>query len=452
MEYGSLADQKRVAESLRKRIEQAQPWVKEYAMYETLESLLKGEEPHQTWWEAIPPGPAMEVFQALRDALPYGAARVKKVFESLTKMEVNQWLGDLRSRPRPIRPGIEVEKQKEEEDTRFKTGKNGKKVIVRVSEDDIDLLPDREDLIKDILEKGTVSMIYGPAGTGKTFNALHIAYCVAHGVNWFGREVAKGKVWYINTEGGRGLKPRIAAWRKEYKRGKTPNIEFITWPVHLKEHSRELLDTVEEADEKPDLLVVDNYSMCATGTNQNDQMEVTRTLMVLHEIAQAYGCHCLLVHHSNWTGKVNGSAAFRNHVDTMLDLSHPSKESPIILHSEKDRDGAGFADIHLELKIVSPYAHPITGEDITSCVVVTSDAPVTDGLAPKQRQCLDLHFDGMTFAEWYQIVKDNISMSEKTLIRYKDLFLDKGLLVKTEVDGKHPIYHKKLSERGMEDE
>src|SRR2546423_1029534 len=160
---------------------------------------------------------------------------------------------------------IGVPGSEEETDRRFRTGKNGKKVIVRFTEDDIDALPDKEDLIKDILERATVSMIYGPAGTGKTFNALHIAYCVAHGVPWFGHEVKQGKIWYINTEGGRGLKPRTAAWRKEYKRGKTSNIEFITWPVHLKDHSQELLDTIEEADEKPILLVVDNYSMCAAG-------------------------------------------------------------------------------------------------------------------------------------------------------------------------------------------
>src|SRR5256885_6581622 len=145
-------------------------------------------------------------------------------------------------------------------------------------QDDIDALPDIEYLIGNTLQACGVSMIFGPSGTGKTFNALNIAYCIAHGIHWFGRPVKQGKVWYINTEGGHGLKLRTAAWRKECGRGKTPNIEFITWPVQLKDHYRELLDTLEEADEKPSLLIVDNYSMCAVGTNQNDQMEVTQAL------------------------------------------------------------------------------------------------------------------------------------------------------------------------------
>ncbi len=390
------------------------------------------------------PMPTIEEVNVLSGDYRAMAAELRRI--RMDGTQDNFWIVyDTFAKDKPLlkewRPLVETPGTSTETDPRFKTGKNGKRVIVRITEDEIEQLPDKEDLIKDILEKGTVSMIYGPAGTGKTFNALHIAYCVAHGVPWFGHEAAKGKVWYINTEGGRGLKPRIAAWRKEYKRGKSSNIEFITWPVHLKEHSRELLDTVEEADEKPDLLVVDNYSMCATGTNQNDQMEVTRTLMVLHEIAQNYGCHCLLVHHSNWTRKVNGSAAFRNHVDTMLDLSRPSKESPIILRSEKDRDGAGFADIHLELKIVSPYAHPVTGEDITSCVVITSDAPVQDDLSPKQRQCLDLLCDGLTLTEWFALVKDNTNIASiRTLERYRDVFETKMIIERKEAQGKHDTY------------
>ena len=287
-------------------------------------------------------GPYPRLAKMLREARMDGTEEdFSTVYDTLSREHTN--LKDWRSM-------IGVPGTEEEADRRFKTGKTGKKVIVRLTEDDIDALPDKEHLIKDVLEKATVSMIYGPAGTGKTFNALHIAYCIAHGVPWFGHESVQGRVWYINTEGGRGLKPRIAAWRKEYRRGKTGNIEFITWPVHLKEHSQELLDTVDESDEKPSLLVVDNYSMCATGTNQNDQMEVTRTLMVLHEIAQAYGCHCLLVHHSNWTGKVNGSAAFRNHVDTMLDLSKPSQDGPIVLRCEKQRDGEDGWTKQLEVK------------------------------------------------------------------------------------------------------
>src|SRR2546423_243115 len=332
----------------------------------------------------------------------------------------------------------------EQNDHRFKIGKNGKKVIIRYTEDDIDALPDIEYLIGNTLQACGVSMIFGPSGTGKTFNALNIAYCIAHGIHWFGRPVKQGKVWYINTEGGHGLKLRTAAWRKECGRGKTPNIEFITWPVQLKDHYRELLDTLEEADEKPSLLIVDNYSMCAVGTNQNDQMEVTQALMVLHEISQRYGCHCMIVHHANWTGKVNGSAAFRNHVDTMIDLSHPSKESPIVLSCNKQRDAEQFADIHLELKVIPLYAHPETGETITSCVVVPSDAPLKNDLNPKQRQCLDLLVSGLTLGEWCKFVEDaNVGVSRRTLERFRDLFEEKGLIERKENQGKHDTYIKK---------
>lgn len=417
----------------------------EQAMQWALEDLLTHQRlPTQETLAMIPLGEAIEIIKALGEALQEGGEiGARKSFIALCK--VHSWLKDVKNKPIPPRLGIEAEKQESDPqaDPRFTVGRTGKKVIVRFTEDDIDALSDIEYLIKDILQKGSVSMLYGPSGTGKTFNALNIAYCIAHGVHWFGHEVRQGKVWYINTEGGHGLKPRIAAWRKEYRRGKTSNIEFITWPVHLKEHSQELLDTIEDAEKRPSLLVIDNYSMCATGTNQNDQMEVTRTLMVLHEIAQTYGCHCLLVHHSNWTGKVNGSAAFRNHVDTMIDLSKPSKESPILLKCEKQRDAEGFLDIHLELKIVSPYAHPVTGEFITSCVVVQSDQPMQEELHPKQRQCLDLLANGMTLGDWQKLVEKHVGVSRRTLERFRDLFEEKGLIERRSNAGKYDTYYRK---------
>jgi KaiC/GvpD/RAD55 family RecA-like ATPase len=339
----------------------------------------------------------------------------------------------------PAAPDDELQ---EETDTRFTIGRTGKRVIVRQTEDDIDQLPDLEYLIEKILQKGTVSMIYGPGGTGKTFNALHISYCIAHGLDWFGYAVKQGLVWYINTEGGRGLKPRTRAWRKEHNRGKTSNIEFITWPVHLKDHRQELLDTLADAERKPDLLVVDNYSMCATGTNQNDQMEVTQTLGALHEIARLYGCHCLVVHHSNWTGKVNGSAAFKNHVDTMIDLSRADKDSPIVLHCEKQRDDENFSDIRLDLKIVAVSADPITLKTITSCVVTLSDAPIKPGLSDKQQLALDLLTSGDTLGDWFKKVKGPVSITEKTLDRYAKTYITKGLLRKDETPGKFPTYHR----------
>jgi len=354
-----------------------------------------------------------------------------------------------------LRKSIEVPAaaEEEQEDPRFTKSKNGKRIIILLSEDDIDLAPDPRYIIDDILQASTVSMLFGPSGTGKTFNALHIGYCIAHGLEWMGHKTKRGLVWYINTEGKQGLKPRTAAWRKEHGKDKTPNMKFITWPVHLTDHRQELLDTIEEAPEKPTLLIVDNYSMCTIGKNQNDQMEVTQTLEVLHEISRQHGCHCLLVHHSNWTGKVNGSAAFKNHVDTMLDLSRAEKESPIVLRCEKQRDADLFSDIRLDLKVVELWVNAETLKTITSCVVIPSDAPIRPGLSDKQQVTLDVLATGMTFAEWAKAAKEaGVSLSERTLERYRDIFISKKLIQKVEIVGKHPTYTKITQQTRQEEQ
>src|SRR5258708_39807790 len=92
--------------------------------------------------------------------------------------------------------------------------------------------------------------------------------------------------------------------------------------------------------------------MCATGTNQNDQMEVTRILDIAHEMGRGHGCPVMIIHHTNRQGLFNGTASFKNHVDTMIELlkEEKSKKDPsIIMRCEKQRDAELFEDIRLAL-------------------------------------------------------------------------------------------------------
>lgn len=267
------------------------------------------------------------------------------------------------------RDEIEIPTVENEEDIRFRTGKNGKKVLKLSYIEDIYALPDAEYLVSKILETGTVSLLYGKSGTGKTFTALHLALCVAHGINWHDRPVRQGRVWYINTEGGRQIKKRFQAFYKEHSNlVETNNMQIIPWALNIKEHFQILIDTFEAEEEKPILLVVDNFSMVCN-VDQNSQNEVAECLARFHEIAERYGTHVMVIHHTTKEGAFNGSMAFRNHVDTMIELKKEDKNSPILFTSQKARDDDEFADIRTELKQVPLYYRETTGELITSCVV-----------------------------------------------------------------------------------
>jgi hypothetical protein len=273
----------------------------------------------------------------------------------------------------------------------FRIGKQGKQVFATLSEDDIEQFPDPEWQIAGILQTSTVSLIFGPSGTGKTFLGLDIAGHVARGMNWLGRRVKQSNVLYVFAEGKYGLKPRILAWRKHHEQNTSPNIRFIARPVQLVNDRQMLLDTVAEQEVTPALIVIDTFSNCAVGMNQNDRADVFKVLSTAHDLVREHGCHVMIVHHTNRQDMVNGSAAFKNHVDTMVSLSRASEDAPIIVHCEKQRDAEPFEDITLQLQVIQLYTDPETLEQVNSCAVIAGTATTTQKVTTQvERRMLDV--------------------------------------------------------------
>jgi hypothetical protein len=323
-----------------------------------------------------------------------------------------------------------VQEQKEqEEDTRTRLDQRGKRIFVTMTEDDIDELPDLEYLITGILQTATVSLVFGDSNVGKTFFALHIAQCIARGLQWYGRDIKAGPVLYIYAEGIRGLKPRSQAWRKHYNAGKTTNIQFIGFPVHLLQERSTLIDTVASLEatrgEKYALIVVDTFSNCAGGISQNDQMEIAKVLATAHELVRDYGAHVLVVHHTNNTGKFNGSAAFKNHVDTMIELKKADATGPIVMHCEKQRDGEYFKDILLDLQVVELGLNQ-NYESVTSCVMVLSQSkPAAIEQAEQERAAiLDIlkENEPLSQTKWRDLCREQLAVKRYTFERHLTYF------------------------------
>lgn len=342
-----------------------------------------------------------------------------------------------------------LNKQKSEEDSsRFSVGEDGKRILRLYSISDMYKLPDPDYLIAPIFESVAVSMMYGMSGTGKSFMALHIGLCVAHGLYWMGHRVKQGVVWYVNTEGGRGLKKRLAAWYKEYPElTPTPAFQIIPWSLDLRENTQDVLNTLEcmSVEEKPQLLIFDNFSMCAAGINQNKQEEVTPILKILNDLAQEKECHVMILHHTNKEDDVNGTMAFRNHVDHMVELRREDKndrQSPILFCSKKTRDDEPFRDIKTELKQISLDTHPDTLEPITSCVIIASEQALrSDGLKDMAQNVLDILGDrSLLFSDWQKECLDILKISKATFERYRAELSKKKYTEKYIPDG-HRIYH-----------
>jgi predicted transcriptional regulator len=338
----------------------------------------------------------------------------------------------------PIKEAMELLEKlagdtKQDNDQRLVIGAKGKIVLRSDSLEDVLNYPDPEYLVAKILEIATVSLLYGESGTGKTFIALAVALAVAFGKDWLGRRVKQGPVLYFYQEGKLGLKKRVKVWLTYYGVESLPtNIRFITVPTHLTHDREYILNAIEEQDTPPVLVIVDTFSNCAPGVSQNNQEEVYPVLAVGHEIAKAYNSHFMFIHHDNKNGDYNGSKAFRNHVDTMILVEKGNTDGSIILHSKKSREEEPFGDIALQLLRVE------LDDELSSCVVVTSDAKTTGTIPQPQFQILEILHESGSLAsnEWFRKCEKAYKMIYMTWNRHRKKLEQAGLIDSSDGNGK----------------
>src|SRR5277367_510328 len=95
-------------------------------------------------------------------------------------------------------------------------------------------LPDPEPLIDDVLDRGTVALLYGKWGTAKSFIALDWAASVATGRSWQGRATEQRRALYVAAEGAFGFKGRADAWEIGWQHSiHDGDLDVLPKPVNL---------------------------------------------------------------------------------------------------------------------------------------------------------------------------------------------------------------------------
>ena len=277
--------------------------------------------------------------------------------------------------------------------------------------DQLDTLPPIKhlDANKEIPER-SLTLLFGPTGSGKSFWALDRAIRIAQ----------SRPVVYVAGEGAEGFAARKIAWCKHFGQA-AGHLYFVPRAVNMLEPSEvaELIELIGPLS--PALVILDTLARCMVGGDENSAQAMGLFVAACDRVRFAAECAVMPVHHTGKQGlSERGSSALRAAADQVISLEN--SDELIKVSCEKSKDSREFQAYHLRLFSLDTGRPLENGEQETSCVILPSDQVVISpsGIITKnQRKVLEalaLDVFGEAGARASQIQRIT-ELAEKTLYR-----------------------------------
>jgi archaellum biogenesis ATPase FlaH len=211
-------------------------------------------------------------------------------------------------------------------------------------------------LIKNIIERGSMNLLFGESGAGKSLFALDWAFCIGNGINWHNHKVKQAaQVIYIAGEGHRGLTLRMKALSQKYNE-QPENIFFSQRSVNLLDEAEALAITkiVDDMSINPSIIFIDTLHRNMIG-DENKSDDMAKFLKCIELLISKTGCAVMLVHHSGHGDKTRarGSSAIKAAMDAEFCVSKEGMTSIMTCTKSKDFDAGqdirfGILPVELE--------------------------------------------------------------------------------------------------------
>lgn len=227
-------------------------------------------------------------------------------------------------------------------------------------------------LIKGILPRAQLGVIYGESASGKTFITFDLCAALARGVSWNGAKVNSAHVLYIVAEGSHGFNNRIRAYCHQHAiTPETLTIDVISdvVPNLVDEASVKALCADVKRFGEYDLIVMDTFAQVTAGSNENAGEDMGKALANAKRIGLAAGgAMVLLIHHSGKDSSkgARGHSSLKAACDFEAEVTRFENDRAFQVTKLKDgRDGAQFGFRLLDVVL----GQDEDGEQITSCIV-----------------------------------------------------------------------------------
>lgn len=224
-------------------------------------------------------------------------------------------------------------------------------------------------IIKGILPRAEVGVIFGEPGAGKSFFALDVAAAVTRGEDWQDLKTTAGRAIYICAEGAGGFRKRMNAYAQKHGVALTHLPGVVADAPNLLEVEQVLGLTREiVAQGTADLIVVDTLSASTPGGDENSGEDMGKMLQHCKGIHRATGALVLLIHHTgkDTTKGARGHSSLKGAADVMIEVTRNGDYRLATIYKMKDGEEGQTWNFKL---------HPVVlgidedGDEITSCVI-----------------------------------------------------------------------------------
>jgi len=257
-------------------------------------------------------------------------------------------------------------------------------------------------LIKGVLPKKGLAIVYGAPGSGKSFFVADLVAHISapHLGKWRGHKAATGHVAYCFLEGGFAAQNRLAALRSHL--GDLGG--FYSYPYSMNLSSRpaksvqhdtqatqadafNLVASIRGQQENVACVVVDTLSRAMSGGDENSSKDMTAFISAMDYISQELDCLVIVVHHNgkDQSKGARGHSSLLAAVDTEIEITRPSRELPgRKAKMTKLKEGGDGKEFLFELEIYS-LGFDEDGDEVTTCLVVPTDADPSEAKAQAVR-------------------------------------------------------------------
>jgi hypothetical protein len=271
-----------------------------------------------------------------------------------------------------------------------------------VSLDDLKLDKSGNYLVKGLVPREGLVVIWGPPKCGKSFVTMDMLLRVALGWQYRGHRVRQGLVVYCALEGQSGYPARMEAFYAHQGEAAAEearaSFKLMFTPLDLiKDHNTLIGDIKAQLPPgvTPAAIAIDTLNRSLMGSESDDK-DMSAYVQAADALRDFFKCAVIIVHHCGINGtRPRGHTSLAGADDTQIAVKRDDDKN-IIMTVEHSKDGLEGEIITSKLEVVD-LGPDNDGDPMTSCVVVPVEvepepaAASTPGpkLSTKQNLALD---------------------------------------------------------------